>query len=100
MPPPIRSRRPAPPPAPVAVKEETAPDQEAHHHRRNSLPKDSITIVCVECGKDRTLYVDEASVYDEAARKEMFDRHGSYKPPLCGFCFRKRARLKRMENAA
>ena len=104
-----RRNRPAPPPPPPAVEEGAEPativmpDPEAetaHVYRKNPLPKDKIAIKCEDCGGERTKYVDDASIVDEVTRKEMFDKNGSYKPPLCGFCLRSRKRKKSAERAA
>ena len=46
------------------------------------------------------MYVDDASVVDEIARKEMFEKNGSYNPPLCGFCFRARQQRKQKNKVA
>ena len=95
-------------PLPSAVEDGALPElepedpesQPEYAYKKSSLPTDKIAIHCADCGKERAMYVDDASVVDEIARKEMFEKNGSYNPPLCGFCFRARQQRKQKNKVA
>ena len=80
----------------VEVPSEPEAEEIGHHYRKTPLPGDQITIQCIGCGNQRTKYVKDASTVSEAERKEMFDKNGSYNPPLCGFCYRARRRKQKV----
>jgi len=79
----------------VEMPSEPEAEEIGHHYRKTPLPGDQITIQCIGCGNQRTKYVKDASTVSEAERKEMFDKNGSYNPPLCGFCYRARRRKQK-----
>ena len=88
-------------PLPPAVEDDASPEPEPEDpepeqkYKKSALPPDKIAIRCVDCGSERAKYVEDAGMVGEAMRKEMFDKNGSYDPPLCGFCLRVRQRKAR-----
>ena len=70
-------------------------EESEHPYKKVPVPGEQITIQCVGCGNMRTKYVKDASMVSEADKRDMFNEHGSYNPPLCGFCHRARLRQKK-----
>ena len=88
------------PAQPSAVEDGALPEAEPqaepeHKYHKSALPPDKVTLQCADCGGERAKYVEDAAILTEAMRKEMFDKNGSYDPPLCGFCLHLRQRKAR-----
>ena len=81
-------------PAVAAEPAPTEPETPAKEYHASRRPKDKIEIKCQDCGNTRMKFVEDASAVTELEKAAMFNKHGSYDPPLCGYCVRKRARQK------
>ena len=70
-------------------------------YKKQVMPPDRIEMECGECHTTCYVHVTGAVDFDEMMRAELFvSRGGSYKPPLCGFCKRRRDRKRAAGKAA
>ena len=102
MPPPRKRSAPAPVPIEETVDPElTVMPALGEQYRKQAMPSERVCMKCGECGSECYICVDDAASYDEKATADLFvSRGGSYKPPLCGFCKRRRDRARQAEKAA